>query len=61
LEEGIFPFNVPPIQIAKSSPHVTPKSVSLSGSQRLCTFCCTGRYKTQHTITIVFVYAKCKP
>ena len=45
MDEGIFPFKVPAIQIANNSPHVTPTTVSLTGSQRLCTFCCTGRYK----------------
>jgi len=45
MVEGIFPLKVPAIQIANNSPHVTPTTVTLSGSQRLCTFCCTGRYK----------------
>jgi len=43
LKEGIFPFLVPAIQIANNSPHLSPTSVSMSGSQHLCTFCCTGR------------------
>jgi len=62
IEDGIFPFILPPIQIANNSPHVTPKSVSLSGSQRLCTFCCAGWYKirVQQKITNVFVYAQCE-
>ena len=37
MEEGIFPFILPPIQIANNSPHVTPTSESISGSQRLFT------------------------
>ena len=45
LKDGIFPFKVPAIHIANNSPHVTPTSFSLSASQRLFTFCCTGRYK----------------
>ena len=45
LEEGKFLFKVPEIQVANNSPHVTQTSVSLSGSQRLFTFCCTGSYQ----------------
>ena len=49
-EGGNLPFTLPAIQIATNSPRVTTNSVSLSGSQLLCTFCCTGRqkYSTQY-------------
>jgi len=30
MEQSIFPFKLPEIQIANNSPHVTPISVSLS-------------------------------
>jgi len=45
LQQSIFPFKLPAIQIANNYPHVTPTTVSLSGSQRLVPFCSTGRYK----------------
>jgi hypothetical protein len=38
------PLKVPDIQIANSSPHVTPTSDSLSVSQPLCTFCSPEQY-----------------
>jgi len=38
-------FKVPAIQITNNSPHVAPTTVSLSSSQQLCTFCCSGQYE----------------
>ena len=43
MKDRIFPFMVPAIQIANNSLNLIPTSFSLSVSQRLCTFCCTGR------------------